>query len=561
MRNYNSKLLSILITIAVLVAMLPATAFAANKTLFDSYVGDNASSGHHPFTAGVGLRGTSMDKDGNIWFATKGGGIVRKSTDGTFTSWNKATNPALKTATIFGLALDENGGVYFTQGAYPGDNPANPNFGLGYMKDGKTVFYDTDNSPIPSNYTQAVAVDTNGIVWIGTEFGLTKFDPQKNTWETIGMEGNPKDLYHDWYFDHPEYAGKQGVVAVKESDAFPAWSVQNITADKEGGLWVGFYPIESPDDPEYGTYPIHGGFSYVKDGKITNYYLVSELEYNYKSSKSPNQHQSYKLADSWVRDITVDANGGAWITTSGTRQDRNITNHGGHLIYVSEPGAEPIQYEANDLLGSALKNGYPKKNNYTSEVRMVSFDRYGGMWIGTSYKGIIYIQNPVVSDGKIKLDVTAQFNAENNAWSGASAQLGPKYLNNSACVDIYGDTIYSGGYTEGMTSHTFDMDAIYAFPKASVTMKSAKAQKGKVKLTWSKASDSNVKSYVVYRSTKKSSGFKKIATVKGKTSYTASTKKLKKGKTYYYKVKAKTTIDGITLYSEPSQVKSAKVKK
>ena len=546
-------------TTAMLVAMLPASAFAADKTLFDSYVGDNASSGNHPFTAGVGLRGTAMDKEGNIWFATKGGGIVRKNTDGTFTFWNKATKPALKTATIFGLAVDNNGGVYFTQGAYPGRD--DQNFGFGYLKDGTIKYYDTDNSQLPSNYAQAIAVDDAGIVWIGTEFGLTRFDPKSNSWKTIGMEGNPKDLYHDWYFNHPEYEGKQGVVAVKESDGFPAWSVQNITKDNNGGLWVGFYPVEDSDgDSEYAEYPIHGGFSYLKDGKITNYYLVSEFEYNYDYDKCPDQHQSCKLADSWVRDITVDANGSAWVTTSGTRQDRHITNHGGHLIYVSQPGAEVIQSEADDLFGSALRNGYPKKNNYTSEIRMVSFDRYGGMWIGTSYKGIIYVQNPVVKNGKFKLDVSGQFNAENNAWNDAAAQLGPKYLNNSACVDIYGDTIYSGGYTEGMTSHTFNMDGIYAFPKATVKMKSAKASKGKVKLAWNKASDSNVKSYVVYRSAKKSSGFKKIATVKGKTSYTASTKKLKKGKTYYYKIKAKTTIDRITLYSDYSGVKGAKVK-
>lgn len=54
-----------------------------------------------------------------------------------------------------------------------------------------------------------------------------------------------------------------------------------------------------------------------------------------------------------------------------------------------------------------------------------------------------------------------------------------------------------------------------------------------VKLTWTKVT--GAKSYTVYRSTKATSGYKKVATVKG-TSYTM--KKLTKNKTYYVYVKA-----------------------
>ncbi len=335
--------------------------------------------------------------------------------------------------------------------------------------------------------------------------------------------------------------------------------------DSKGGIWLGFYPEESPSDPTYLTYPVHGGFSYFRDGKIQNYYLASRYETQSKTADG-SRKGSYRLADCWIRDIALDKNDGAWIIASGTRKDNNIENHGGWLMYVSEPGAEPVKIEAYDLFEKYLDNGYPKKNINASEIRMLTFDRNGGLWIGTTCKGILYIQNPSVKNGKFNLKVTAQFCHDTGAWDGpmtADVAKNPStdLLDNIACLDFYGDTLYAGGYNQGMVCHTFDLDSINAFPKATVAMKSAKAQKGKVKLTWSKASDSNVKSYVVYRSTKKSSGFKKIATVKGKTSYTASTKKLKKGKTYYYKVKAKTTIDGITLYSEPSQVKSAKVKK
>lgn len=63
----------------------------------------------------------------------------------------------------------------------------------------------------------------------------------------------------------------------------------------------------------------------------------------------------------------------------------------------------------------------------------------------------------------------------------------------------------------------------------------------KVKVTWKK--NSSATGYIVYRSLKKTSGFKKIAkTGVGKLKYTD--KKAKKGKKYYYKVIAYKSIDG-----------------
>lgn len=79
-----------------------------------------------------------------------------------------------------------------------------------------------------------------------------------------------------------------------------------------------------------------------------------------------------------------------------------------------------------------------------------------------------------------------------------------------------------------------------------------------VKITYGKVSGAN--GYMVYRSTKKNSGFKKIGTVKkGKTTeYTDS--KCKTGTKYYYKVRAYRTVDGKKKYSEYSEAISAKTK-
>lgn len=82
-----------------------------------------------------------------------------------------------------------------------------------------------------------------------------------------------------------------------------------------------------------------------------------------------------------------------------------------------------------------------------------------------------------------------------------------------------------------------------------------KAGKKKAALTWSKAA--GAQTYRVYRATKKSGTFKKIATVKG-TSYT--NKNLKSKKTYYYKVRAVKTVSKIANYSAYTNIVSAKTK-
>ncbi len=79
-----------------------------------------------------------------------------------------------------------------------------------------------------------------------------------------------------------------------------------------------------------------------------------------------------------------------------------------------------------------------------------------------------------------------------------------------------------------------------------------------VKITYGKVNGAN--GYVIYRSTKKDSGFKKIATVKKKKTVTYTDKKCKTGTKYYYKVRAYRMVDGKKKYSGYSEVISAKTK-
>ena len=70
-----------------------------------------------------------------------------------------------------------------------------------------------------------------------------------------------------------------------------------------------------------------------------------------------------------------------------------------------------------------------------------------------------------------------------------------------------------------------------------------------VNVTWSK--DTNADGYVLYRSNKKKSGYKKINTVKGKNKLTVKTKKNHK---YYYYVRAYKIINGRKVLSKRSNI-------
>ena len=82
--------------------------------------------------------------------------------------------------------------------------------------------------------------------------------------------------------------------------------------------------------------------------------------------------------------------------------------------------------------------------------------------------------------------------------------------------------------------------------------------KKKVKLTWKKINKAT--GYQVQMSTKKSSGYKKIATIKKAKTVTYTKKKLKSKKTMYFRIRAYRKVGKVTYYGPYSAVKKAKVK-
>lgn len=94
---------------------------------------------------------------------------------------------------------------------------------------------------------------------------------------------------------------------------------------------------------------------------------------------------------------------------------------------------------------------------------------------------------------------------------------------------------------------------------AKTKITSGKARKGKVTLKWKKVA--GAAGYEVYRSTKKGSGYTKLATITKGSTVKLTDKTVKAGKKYYYKVRAyKANEAGVDVYAAYSAAKAVKAK-
>lgn len=113
---------------------------------------------------------------------------------------------------------------------------------------------------------------------------------------------------------------------------------------------------------------------------------------------------------------------------------------------------------------------------------------------------------------------------------------------------------------KGKGNYTGSKTVKFKIVPKKVTINTAKnTGKSAATVTWKK--DSSVSGYEIFRSTKKSSGYKKVKTISKNSTVKFKDTTLKKGKTYYYKVRSYKTVNGNKVYGAYSSVKSVKVKK
>lgn len=245
--------------------------------------------------------------------------------------------------------------------------------------------YNIENSKIPSNFVNAVVIDSDGNVWVGTDKGLAKFN------------GTSWAIYND---DNSSIASNE---------------ISAITIDNAGNLWVG---------------TSHNGMTRFDGIRWTSYTT-------YNSDLSNND----------VRAVATDRNGKVWIGTDGgglslfdgkkwtsySRESSSIPSDHIFSLAVDEQKtlwvgtvrglvrSERQSWVFDEMPGNGLLPGW---------ITAIAVDARGNKWLGTSDNGFMKLEggnwtiyneeNSKLPDNSVNAIIVDQ---DGNKWVGTSGGL------------------------------------------------------------------------------------------------------------------------------------------
>ncbi|MEE9186750.1 MAG: two-component regulator propeller domain-containing protein [Bacteroidota bacterium] len=217
------------------------------------------------------------DKEGNVWFGTFDG-VSKFDPTARENAWTtlRPENTGLTSTTVTALAVDDSGHIWFgtepmwVRSGYVGGGLTSYNpYREGYSA---WTTYDTTNSGLPSNAVRAMAFDSAGSVWIGTDRGLARFrpyTPDGQQWETFNSTTGalPSDVVNGIAVDQSgtvwvasadmgtAQAFKMGGVSMFDGNNWTTLTVVNsklqdnraidLAVDRLGNLWIcGFVGVD-----------------------------------------------------------------------------------------------------------------------------------------------------------------------------------------------------------------------------------------------------------------------------------------------------------------------------
>ena len=334
-----------------------------------------------------------MDKTGNIWFGTLGGGVSKY--DGkSFT--NFTTAQGLANNNVMSIIEDRIGNLWFGTG------------GGGVSKyDGKSFNNFTTTHGLANNNVLCITEDKTGNIWFGTDGGgVSKYDGRSFTNFTTaqGLASNNVWSIKADRTGNIWFGTDGGGVSKYEGRSFTNFttaqglannSILSITEDKSGNLWFGTY----------------GGGASKYDGRSFTNFTTAQ-----------------GLANNNVWSITVDKSGNLWFGTYGggvSKYDgRSFTNFttaqglannnvwsitedkSGNLWFGTDGGGAS-KYEGESFTNFTIVQGLANNN-----VWSILEDKTGNLWFGTDGGGLSKY------DGKSLTNfTTAQGLANNTVWS------------------------------------------------------------------------------------------------------------------------------------------------
>lgn len=285
--------------------------------------------------------------------------------------------------------------------------------GLARFDGSQWTTYTTSNTAIPSSFITALATGDNSTVWIGTNKGLARYDGTRWTsYDSTTVQGN---LTISRIFFDPKagvlWAGTEkglirfdGTTWTRYDDSNSGLAedlVRSVAVDKDGTLWV-------------------GTFDHFK--------FLGRLWKFDGTNWSTTRLDLKELPSSFPDVLTVDRNNVLWLGVKGTiggaivriegdrwkvfRATDSPWLHGGVSSLVFEDttawigsGSGLVMYDGENWMGfTTATSGLPE--NYVSSVAL---DGKGNKWVGTIGGGVaVYKNGGVVTSAEEQIDDSEQ---------------------------------------------------------------------------------------------------------------------------------------------------------
>jgi len=343
------------------------------------------------------------DREGNLWFATNGGGVSRYDGQNFVTI---TTKDGLASNFVTSILEDSKGKLWF--GTYWG--------GVSRYDGQKFITFNKEDG-LTDNRVTSIAEDKDGNIWFGTYWGgVSRYDGQSFT-NLTAKDGLADNRITSILTDREGkiwFGTYSGGVNLYDGTSFSTFTIEDgladnrvasILEDREGNLWFGTYSgVTRYDRGSIATYSMRDGLAHndvrsiAKDGDGRLWFGTADGISQYDGIRFLTLTTEDGLAHNDVRSVLWDSKGNLWIGTYGKGASRydgqgfmNFTKEDGlagdDVWVISEDSKGNIwfgtydgasRYDGSNFVTFTAKDGLAHNH-----VRSIIEDKEGNLWFGT----------------------------------------------------------------------------------------------------------------------------------------------------------------------------------